>query len=156
MKKLILALSLLVLAACQQQATVQPQALREGGQTYIAILEPTASPTLPARFSERLAALERAHGLSIPAEDRLEALGAVILRNLTPAQAQRLAQDPRVYALTLDQEVKAYAQTIPWGVDRIGAPTTTAKGAGVSVYVVDTGIKVGHEDLTNLMGGMRW
>lgn len=115
MKKLILALSLLVLAACQQQATVQPQALREAGQTYIAILEPTASPTLPARFSERLAALERAHGLSIPAEDRLEALGAVILRNLTPTQAQRLAQDPRVYALTPDQEVKAYAQTIPWG-----------------------------------------
>jgi len=153
MRKLILALSLLVLAACQQQATVQPQAFREAGQTYIAILEPTASPTLPARFSERLAALERAHGLSIPVEDRLEALGAVILRNLTPAQAQRLAQDPRVYALTPDQEVRAYAQTIPWGVDRIGAPTTTAKGANVSVYVVDTGIKVGHEDLTNLMGG---
>ena len=38
-------------------------------------------------------------------------------------------------------------------MDRIGAPTTTAKGANVSVYVVDTGIKVGHEDLTNLMGG---
>ncbi|WP_244187452.1 S8 family peptidase [Thermus tenuipuniceus] len=123
------------------------------GQTYIAILEPTASSTLPARFSERLAALERAHGLSIPAEDCLEALGAIILRNLTPAQAQRLAQDPRVYALTPDQEVKAYAQTIPWGVDRIGASTTTAKGANVSVYVVDTDIKVGHEDLTNLMGG---
>ncbi len=108
---------------------------------------------MAGRFTERLAALERAHGLAVPAEDRLEALGAVILRNLTPAQAQRLAQDPWVYALTPDQEVRAYAQTIPWGVERIGAPSTTAKGASVSVYVVDTGIKVGHEDLTNLMGG---
>ncbi|GAB5603245.1 subtilisin AprE [Thermus sp. FJN-A] len=150
MKKLALALGLLVLAACQQQASLTPQGL-PGGGTYIAVLE----PGLPdrARVAEKIAALERAHGLSIGAEDRLEALGAVILRGLSPAKAERLAQDPRVYALTPDQEVRAYGQTIPWGVERIGAPTTTAKGAGVSVYVVDTGIKVGHEDLTNLKGG---
>jgi len=104
-------------------------------------------------MAEKLSTLEREHGLEIPAEDRLEALGAVILRNLSPAKAERLAKDPRVYALSPDQEVRAYGDTIPWGVERIGAPTTTAKGAGVSVYVLDTGIKVGHEDLTNLKGG---
>ncbi|GAA6749331.1 S8 family peptidase [Thermus brockianus] len=93
------------------------------------------------------------HGLAIPAEDHLEALSAFILRNLPEARARRLAQDPRVYALTPDREVRAYGQTVPWGVERIGAPTTTAKGANVSVYVLDTGIKVGHEDLTNLKGG---
>ncbi|WP_038055625.1 S8 family peptidase [Thermus amyloliquefaciens] len=154
MKRLLLALALLVLAACQQQARVEPQAAPGSTQTYIAVLEPGGGlAPLATRFGEKLSALERELGLSIPAEDRLEALGAVILRNLTPAQAQRLAQDPRVYALTPDREVHAYAQTVPWGVERIGAPTTTAKGAGVSVYVVDTGIKVGHEDLTNLKGG---
>lgn len=144
------ALGLLVLAACQQQASLTPQSL-SGSGTYIAVLEP-GLPS-PARVAEKLAALERAHGLTIPAEDRLEALGAVILRNLSPAKAEQLAKDPRVYALTPDQEVRAYGGTIPWGVERIGAPTTTAKGAGVSVYVVDTGIKVGHEDLPNLKGG---
>jgi subtilisin len=150
MKKLVLAIGLLVLAACQQQGGLAPQSL-QGGSTYIAVLE----PGLPdkARMAEKLSALEREHGLQIPAEDRLEALGAVILRNLSPAKAERLAKDPRVYALSPDQEVRAYGESIPWGVARIGAPTTTAKGAGVSVYVVDTGIKVGHEDLTNLRGG---
>ncbi len=150
MKKLALALSLL-LAACQGPTGLSPQALKEEGETYIAVLEPQGPGR--ARFAERLAALEQELGLSIPAEDRLEALGAVILRHLPPAKAQRLAKDPRVYALTPDQEVRAYAQSIPWGVARIGAPSTTAKGAGVSVYVLDTGIKVGHEDLTNLRGG---
>ncbi|WP_117238044.1 S8 family serine peptidase [Thermus sediminis] len=150
MRKLALALVLLVLAACQQQAGLAPQGL-QGGGTYIAVLE----PSLPdkARLAEKLAALEQAHGLQIPAEDRLEALGAVILRNLPPAKAERLARDPRVYAFSPDREVRAYGEAIPWGVERIGAPTTTAKGAGVSVYVLDTGIKVGHEDLTNLKGG---
>jgi len=72
-------------------------------------------PGLPdrSRVAEKLSALEREHGLRIPAEDRLEALGAVILRNLSPAKAERLAKDPRVYALTPDQEVKAYGETIP-------------------------------------------
>ena len=106
-----MALGLLVLAACQQQqAGLAPQSL-QGGGTYIAVLE----PGLPdrARMAEKLSALEREHGLSIPAEDRLEALGAVILRNLSPVQAERLAKDPRVYALSPDQEVKAYGETIP-------------------------------------------
>ncbi|TBH20489.1 S8 family peptidase [Thermus thermamylovorans] len=151
MKKLVLALGLLALAACQQQTGLSPQALREAGQTYIAVLE--AKEVSPSRFAEGLAALERAHGLAIPAEDRLEALGMVILRGLSPAKAERLAQDPRVYGLTPDREVWAFAQTVPWGVERVGAPTTTAKGAGVSIYILDTGIKVGHEDLTNLAGG---
>lgn len=128
MRKLVLALGLLVLAACQQQAGLAPQGL-PGGGTYIAVLE----PGLPnkAQLLEKLSALEREHGLQIPAEDRLEALGAVILCNLSPAQAERLAKDPRVYAPSPDREVKAYGDTIPWGVERIGAPTTTAKGAGV-------------------------
>ncbi|MGC8877477.1 hypothetical protein [Thermus sp.] len=109
MKKGFLALGLLFLAACQQQAGLAPQGFQGG--TYIAVLEP-GLPS-PARVAEKLAALERDHGLTIPAEDRLEALGAVILRNLSPAKAERLAKDPRVYALSPYQEVRAYGETIP-------------------------------------------
>jgi hypothetical protein len=76
-------------------------------------------------MAEKLSALEREHGLEIPAEDCFEALGAVILCNLSPAEAERLAKDPRVYALSPDQEVRAYEESISWGVARIGAPTTT-------------------------------
>lgn len=85
---------------------MEPQGVLAPTQTYIALLEPGGAQTglapLAARFAERLSALEQELGLSIPAEDRLEALGAVILRHLPPAKAQRLAKDPRVYALTPD------------------------------------------------------
>ncbi|GAA6733483.1 hypothetical protein YIM1640_05570 [Thermus oshimai] len=145
MRKWAIFLGLFLLAACQN-AVKTPETLRplagEGG-TYIALLKPGAAAE----------ALARDHGLAVAAEDRLEALGMVVLRNLPPGLAQRLAQDPRVQSLTPDRPVQAYAQTVPWGVERIGAPTTQAKGGNVSVYVLDTGIKVGHEDLTNLKGG---
>lgn len=134
MKKLILALSLLVLAACQQQATVQPQALREGGQTYIAILEPTASPTLPARFSERLAALERAHGLSIPAEDRSEALGMVILRGLSPPRRNAW---PRTRGCTASPPIGRSGPSprpSPGGSSGWGPPPPPPRGRGVHLH----------------------
>jgi hypothetical protein len=67
-------------------------------------------------------------GMGAPAKGslgKLPGIGGRRNRNLSPAKAERLAKDPRVYALSLDQEVKAYGETIPWGVARIGPPTTT-------------------------------
>jgi len=58
------ALGLWILAACQQQGSLTPQSL-SGGGTYIAVLEP-GLPS-PARVVEKLAALQRDHGLTIPA-----------------------------------------------------------------------------------------
>jgi len=56
---------------------------------------------------------------------KLPGIGGRRNRNLSPAKAERLAKDPRVYALSPDQEVRAYGESISWGVARIGAPTTT-------------------------------
>jgi len=33
-----------------------------------------------------------------------------------------------------------------WGLDRVGAPDRAATGAGVNIYVVDTGVRVSHQD----------
>ncbi|MDT8450860.1 MAG: S8 family serine peptidase, partial [Wenzhouxiangellaceae bacterium] len=44
------------------------------------------------------------------------------------------------------------AQTVPWGVDRIGALTASNTGAGVHVYVIDTGIDADHPDLAANIG----
>jgi subtilisin len=43
-------------------------------------------------------------------------------------------------------------QAIPWGVARIGADTNSNEGAGIHVYVLDTGIDSNHEDLAANVG----
>src|SRR2546428_2490468 len=68
------------------------------------------------------------------------------------ADAQALARDPRVQFVEEDATF-AIAST-PWGVDRIdqrslplnGTYVNGGTGAGVTVYVVDTGIFAAHED----------
>jgi len=63
-------------------------------------------------------------------------------------------RDPDVRSVTRDFPVHAASQTTPTGVDRIRAPATLDKGAGVQVAVLDTGIKLSHPDLaSNILGG---
>ncbi|MDI6100650.1 S8 family peptidase [Actinoplanes sp. NEAU-A12] len=74
---------------------------------------------------------------------------------LSARQAARLAADPAVAAVEADQTIRiAATQTsAPWGLDRIDQralplSTTYTYGPsnGVTVYVVDTGITVTHQD----------
>lgn len=80
----------------------------------------------------------------------------------TPAQAAALARSPRVEAVEPDLPVHITdtQQAAPWGLDRIDqralplsttytAPTT---GAGVSAYVVDTGVLATHTDFGTRVG----
>ena len=81
------------------------------------------------------------------------------------AQAlQRVEDDPRVAFVEQDQEVRAVAQTVPWGIDKIDADVSSTKAgngsgavSGVNAYVIDTGI-YNHTDLyvknhVNFAGG---
>ncbi len=45
----------------------------------------------------------------------------------------------------------AFAQGLQWGLDRIGAPGawSQARGAGVTIAIVDSGADLGHEDFVN-------
>ena len=172
-----LIVSAALLSACSSFQSLEPQE-----DTYIAIVQP-ASVALeetgaavaplgsylgPADLSSEVQAfyatvdaLAQDYGLATENVTALGSLRAMVITGLTPARAEELAQDPRVYSLTRDRAVSALRggppsggddleeQVVPWGIERIGATTTTAKGAGVAAYVVDTGIKVGHEDLGN-------
>jgi len=149
-----------ILSACSSYQSLEP-----AGETYIAIVQPTAA-SLQAQsagvstFAATVDALAQDYGISAENLTALESLRAVVFKSLTPETAAELARDPRIYSLTKDREVYATRggppggeeiseQVVPWGIERIGATTTVSKGEGVSVYVVDTGIKVGHEDLGN-------
>src|SRR5829696_5098133 len=71
---------------------------------------------------------------------------------------QRVESDPRVDSIEQDQVVRAVAQTLPWGIDRVEADLSSTKagdGSGavsnVNAYIIDTGIDQNHPDL-NVVG----
>ncbi len=76
---------------------------------------------------------------------------------LTAQAAVELASDPNVSYVVPDVRVTALAQTTPWGITRVGAPTVFGAGntgAGVKVAVIDSGIDYTHPDLAaNYAGG---
>ncbi|MDP9430731.1 MAG: S8 family serine peptidase [Actinomycetota bacterium] len=77
---------------------------------------------------------------------------------MSDGAVDRIARDPRVASVQRDRVVTASAQTVPTGIYRIDADTSsTSAGSGngsvdVDVAVIDTGIDTTHPDL-NLAGG---
>jgi len=50
-------------------------------------------------------------------------------------------------AFALDpEEEEVNAASAPWGLGRVGVPEAPSKGAGVHVYVLDTGVRISHQD----------
>ncbi|MEG8278648.1 S8 family peptidase [Streptomyces sp. AHA2] len=78
---------------------------------------------------------------------------------LSATEARRLAADPAVASVEQNQRVSlAATQTsAPWGLDRIDQPSLPLSGtytypdgagSGVTVYVVDTGVRVTHQQIS--------
>lgn len=77
--------------------------------------------------------------------------------SISPQAAEALQRNPNIEYVRPAFRYYIDAQTVPWGITRVGAPTVHAsgnKGAGVKVAVLDTGIDYSHPDLAaNYKGG---
>ena len=72
---------------------------------------------------------------------------------LNPGRVKALTKDPRVKYVEEDGVASVQAQTVPWGIGKVGATvssTVAGDGAGavggVDVYIIDTGVAP-HPDL---------
>jgi subtilisin len=124
---------------------------RGGSGDYIVILKGTASPGVLARqhagrYRARVGHVYqyalRGYSATLPSS-RLAALRA----------------DPNVAAVVQDLPVRAFAQTLPTGINRVdGELSSTVSGNGsgsvdVDIAIIDSGIATGHPDL-NVVGGV--
>lgn len=85
---------------------------------------------------------------------------------VTAAQMAALKQEPQVESISPNHAMQgaaqgkpgggggSTAQVVPWGVTRIGAAGAINRGAGIHVFVVDSGIDLDHPDLAaNIVDG---
>jgi subtilisin family serine protease len=150
---LLLTVALATVLSCAGVVLAQPQTPTQNVPgRYIVVFEEGVED--PATVASEHA---RENGLQLRFVYRyaIEAYAAVFPNDQA---RQRVQNDPRVAYVEQDQVVRAIAQTLPWGINKIDADASTTKagnGSGpltnVNAYVIDTGIDKSHADL-NVVG----
>jgi subtilisin family serine protease len=143
--------AMLVLWAGGVLAQEAPQ--DRGAEPYIVVFKGEAvdNPSQAANAMARGNNLE----VGFVYRNALEGFSAMIPQ----ARLDDVRNDSRVKYIEHDGTMRAVAQTLPWGIDKIEAdlsPTAAISGSGddlknVNAYVIDTGIDTAHTDL-NVVG----
>ncbi len=144
-------IGLLLLTAIGSFPASYPAARAESAYSYIVVLHDGTDARAVAREHASRHAADVMHVYS-------HALNGYAAR-IPADRVATVKADSRVRSVSVDREVRAVAQTLPTGIDRIDAeqsPTAKIDGVDervdVDVAVIDTGIDIDHPDL-NVVGG---
>ncbi|MBK7410337.1 MAG: S8 family serine peptidase [Saprospirales bacterium] len=135
---------------------VMPDEMMRSLNTYEARVEradQTARQILTELKLDKAAKVTHAYGTAIK--------GFAV--EMSAAEAQRLAADPRIAYIEQDQVATIIGgppgggggggggggQTTPWGITRVGGP---ADGTGLRAWIIDSGIDLDHPDLNVNVG----
>jgi len=142
-RSVLLAVALTALASV---LVLSAQASGPGADRYIVVLK----NAVDTRAVANLHAARYGAGVENVWSSALHGYSAVIPNDRVAA----LRGDENVAYVELDGIATATAQTLPWGVDKINADTSSTlagNGSGaitnVDAYVIDTGIDTSHPDL---------
>jgi subtilisin family serine protease len=149
---MLLAFGGVVLAQQTTLAPLQSASEDDIQGRYIVVLEDGVSD--PGRVANAIA--ERYDlDLGLIYRGALKGLAAAIPDD----RLDEVRADDRVLFISRDREVRAFAQGLPTGVDRIEGDQSSAKSgdgtgtvSGVQVAIIDTGVDTDHPDL-NVKGG---
>jgi subtilisin family serine protease len=159
MNRFLLAVGLVAVAAAATAGEVRrPRGGRPIADSYIVVLKPSAAGTAEAPAPSGLSVSQVAGDLVTRHRGRLAHFYQHALRGfsvrLGETAAQALADDPRVEYVEQDAEVTVdeVQSSAPWGLDRTdqrdlplsGTYDAQGGGAGVNVYVIDTGVRATH------------
>ena len=135
-------------------------ATEEGLVEVIVSLKGAVNPRNSEHNKSRAVKVAAKHGVSLKYNYGTALVG--FAGKLAEKRLAVLKQDPDVESVTIDTPVYAIGrpaggggvavQTVPWGVQRIGAQSTASKGTGVNVYILDTGVDSDHKDLQAHLG----
>ncbi len=143
---LLLSLTASIALIVSSVAVASPNSASNGDTIDVIVaLDDGAAPGGHEANKARAAQIAREHGVE-PSQTYGTALFG-FAASVPQARLNGLRNDPRVDYVDRDAPVEAYGQTTPWGITRVGAPVPSNRGAGIHVYVLDTGIDSDHPDL---------